>query len=189
MVPEPGGCCNHYANERVVATGESNRTSRIVATFAGDLDGSNRAAVDDMLGARDCRCAVAHEERRSGAGIVRRPGRLLRSRLEAVTGTTEERATNKDTRLSDEEVEEAQEVQGVEDVEEALDVLLAARFSGGHADDFEEEEVDDHDIGLEGLADVVPLRQPDEFLCRACFLLKRTSQLADPSEQLCRDCA
>jgi hypothetical protein len=88
--------------------------------------------------------------------------------------------------LADEEVEEAEEVQG-EDVEDALDVILAARLSGGHPDEFEE--VDDDDSGLEGLADVVPLRRPDEFLCRGCFLLKRTSQLADRSAQLCRDCA
>jgi hypothetical protein len=84
-------------------------------------------------------------------------------------------------------MEEAEEVHGVEDVEAPLDVILAARFSGGHPDDFEE--ADDEDSRLEGPADVVPLRRPDEFLCRACFLLKRTSQLADRSSQLCRDCA
>jgi hypothetical protein len=89
--------------------------------------------------------------------------------------------------IAAEEAEEAEEVEGVEDEEEALDVILAARLSGGDPDEFEE--VDDDDIGLEGPSDVVPLRRPDEFLCRACFLLKRTSQLADGSANLCRDCA
>jgi hypothetical protein len=87
----------------------------------------------------------------------------------------------------DEEVDEVEEVHFVDDVEEALDDALAARFGDGHSDDFED--LDDDGSGLEGPADDVPLRRPDEFLCRACFLLKRASQLADRSAQLCRDCA
>lgn len=31
--------------------------------------------------------------------------------------------------------------------------------------------------------------RPKEFLCRACFLLKPTSQLADAVQGICRDCA
>jgi hypothetical protein len=153
---------------------------------------------------------------RSGVGNSPPPRPVGAFPLEGSHTDQEERTTNKDTRLTeddaeelgdeglaglrevvenpdghdepaDEEVEEAEEVEGVEDVEEALDVILATRFSGGHPDEFEE--VDDDDIGLEGPADVVPLRRPDEFLCRACFLLKSMSQLADRSAQLCRDCA
>jgi len=90
--------------------------------------------------------------------------------------------------LADEAVEEAEEVRDAEDVEEALDVILANRFGDGHPDD-EFETVDDDDIASEGAVDVVALRRPDEFLCRACFLLKKTSQLADRAAQLCRDCA
>ena len=32
-------------------------------------------------------------------------------------------------------------------------------------------------------------RAADEFLCQNCFLLKRSSQLADRRRQLCNDCA
>jgi hypothetical protein len=31
-------------------------------------------------------------------------------------------------------------------------------------------------------------KQADEFRCTNCFLIKKTSQLADPKRQLCRDC-
>ncbi len=41
-------------------------------------------------------------------------------------------------------------------------------------------EDDDHEI--EGLRD-------GEFVCRACFMAKRDTQLADPERLFCRDCA
>ncbi len=83
-----------------------------------------------------------------------------------------------------------EEVSFVDDVEEALDEALAARLDGGLSGDaFEDEDDEDDTFGPEGSADDVPLRRPDEFLCRGCFLLKRASQLAEPSAQLCRDCA
>ena len=31
-------------------------------------------------------------------------------------------------------------------------------------------------------------KQPDEFVCRSCFLVKHPSQLADKKKMLCRDC-
>jgi hypothetical protein len=31
-------------------------------------------------------------------------------------------------------------------------------------------------------------KQPGEFVCQSCFLVKHPSQLADPKAQLCRDC-
>ena len=31
-------------------------------------------------------------------------------------------------------------------------------------------------------------KQPDEFVCRSCFLVKHPSQLADKKSMLCRDC-
>jgi hypothetical protein len=67
-------------------------------------------------------------------------------------------------------------------------VILAARLSGGDLDDFDGVD-DDVDTAPEGPADVVPLRRADEFLCPSCFLLKRKSQLADSSTNLCLDCA
>ena len=38
-----------------------------------------------------------------------------------------------------------------------------------------------------GVGVSVPPR-PDEFLCRSCFLIRRRSQLADPTGLRCRDC-
>lgn len=88
-----------------------------------------------------------------------------------------------------EEPEEPEEAEDAEDLEEALDVVLAARLTTGHPDDDLDDDDEGDDIGPDGLADVVPLRRSDEFLCKACFLLKKTTQLADRSAQLCRDCA
>ncbi len=31
-------------------------------------------------------------------------------------------------------------------------------------------------------------KQADEFVCSSCFLVKNTTQLADPDKGLCRDC-
>jgi hypothetical protein len=31
--------------------------------------------------------------------------------------------------------------------------------------------------------------RPDEFVCQSCFLVKRTSQLANRRKMICRDCA
>ena len=39
----------------------------------------------------------------------------------------------------------------------------------------------------EGSERVLP-KQPDEFVCSSCFLVKHSSQLADPEKGLCRDC-
>jgi hypothetical protein len=33
------------------------------------------------------------------------------------------------------------------------------------------------------------LKRADEFVCQSCFMLKRTSQLANKRKQLCADCA
>jgi hypothetical protein len=77
-----------------------------------------------------------------------------------------------------------------DEVEASLDVILAERLRG---DDTEADEVDtdeEEDDGLPNqLATVIPVRQPDEFLCQSCFLLKPPGQLADADHQLCRDCA
>ncbi|HEX3425145.1 MAG TPA: hypothetical protein VHT30_03370 [Acidimicrobiales bacterium] len=75
-----------------------------------------------------------------------------------------------------------------DEVEASLDVILAERLRG---EDLEEEEVeeDEEDDAPNQLATVIPVRQPDEFLCQSCFLLKPPGQLADRDHQLCRDCA
>jgi hypothetical protein len=74
-----------------------------------------------------------------------------------------------------------------DEVEASLDVILAERLRGDDVED--EEPEDDEDDAPNQLATVIPVRQPDEFLCQSCFLLKPPGQLADADHQLCRDCA
>lgn len=72
-----------------------------------------------------------------------------------------------------------------EDVEASLDVILKERLVV--EDEPEDEELTDGDDRSEISERVLP-KQPDEFVCRSCFLVKHPSQLADPVNMLCRDC-
>ena len=54
-------------------------------------------------------------------------------------------------------------------------------------DEPEDEELADVDDRSEETERVLP-KQPDEFVCRSCFLVKHPSQLADKKKMLCRDC-
>jgi Domain of unknown function (DUF4193) len=72
-----------------------------------------------------------------------------------------------------------------EDVEASLDVILKERLVV--EDEPEDEEVPDTEDRAEGTERVLP-KQPDEFVCRSCFLVKHPSQLADKKKMLCRDC-
>jgi hypothetical protein len=55
----------------------------------------------------------------------------------------------------------------------------------------DEEEEDEEPADVEDRTDgglrVLP-KQPGEFVCRSCFLVKSESQLADRKRMLCRDC-
>ncbi len=79
--------------------------------------------------------------------------------------------------------EDDEEETGTEDVEEALDMILRTRVTSEDDDIIDSED----DIDDDTLVHVVP-RQPDEFVCQSCFLLKNASQLADPERGLCKDC-
>jgi hypothetical protein len=81
----------------------------------------------------------------------------------------------------DEEEEEPED----EDVEASLDVILKERLVV--EDEPEDDEVADVDDRSETTERVLP-KQPDEFVCRSCFLVKHPSQLADKRKMLCRDC-
>ena len=91
----------------------------------------------------------------------------------------------------DEEYEDEDEENG-DDVEASLDVILKSRLvvSG---DEDEEDEEDEEEEEAEGdergdtTTRVLP-KQPGEFVCQSCFLVKHQSQLADKERQLCRDC-
>jgi hypothetical protein len=85
-----------------------------------------------------------------------------------------------------EEGEEEEEEVDDEDVEASLDQILKERLVVEEEED-EEDEVAEPDDRSEISERVLP-KQPDEFVCSSCFLVKNASQLADPAQGLCRDC-
>jgi hypothetical protein len=88
-------------------------------------------------------------------------------------------------RSGDAEEEEEEEEPEDEDVEASLDVILKERLVV--EDEPEDDEATDQEDRTEGNERVLP-KQPDEFVCRSCFLVKHPSQLADKKKMLCRDC-
>jgi hypothetical protein len=88
-------------------------------------------------------------------------------------------------RSGEAEDEEEEEEPEDEDVEASLDVILKERLVV--EDEPEDDEATDQEDRTEGNERVLP-KQPDEFVCRSCFLVKHPSQLADKKKMLCRDC-
>jgi len=80
----------------------------------------------------------------------------------------------------DDEEDEADE----DDVEASLDVILKEKLVVADDDEDEPAETEDR---AEVSQKVLP-KQPDEFVCQSCFLVKHPSQLADDARILCRDC-
>ena len=98
--------------------------------------------------------------------------------LTAEPGAVVEKSTDGEDEDEDEEPED-------EDVEASLDVILKERLVV--EDEPEDDELADVDDRSEPSERVLP-KQPDEFVCRSCFLVKHPSQLADKKKMLCRDC-
>jgi hypothetical protein len=91
--------------------------------------------------------------------------------------------------LGDEEEEEEEDEDDSDDVEKSLDEILKTRLVQPEDEDEEDEDdeiVDGDDRGESPLR-VLP-KQPGEFVCQSCFLVKHPSQLADRDSMLCRDC-
>ncbi|MDA8290384.1 MAG: DUF4193 family protein [Actinomycetota bacterium] len=97
----------------------------------------------------------------------------------ALPPTTEAEETGSDD--DDDEEED-------DDVEASLDVILKERLvvEDDEEEDEEEEATDAEDRG-DGTQRVLP-KQPGEFVCQSCFLVKSELQLADRVRMLCRDC-
>jgi Domain of unknown function (DUF4193) len=113
---------------------------------------------------------------------------------EAEEEGAEEVDDNGETLLTTDEEEdyEDDEEDDGDDVEASLDVILKSRLVVSESDE-EEDEEDEEDEEAEGdergeIATRVLPKQPGEFVCQSCFLVKHRSQLADPERQLCRDC-
>jgi len=82
--------------------------------------------------------------------------------------------------------EEDDDLEDDDDVEASLDVILKERLVVDDEDDDEDEVPDLEDRG-DGNLRVLP-KQPGEFVCQSCFLVKHQGQLADAKRGLCRDC-
>ena len=74
-------------------------------------------------------------------------------------------------------------------VEASLEELLAKRTDVGPPEEEEESLLDlSRDERMESLSIRAIPKQPNEFVCTSCFLVKHQSQLADAANNLCRDC-
>lgn len=131
------------------------------------LEIDDDAVADDDLGDELGEVELDEDEEDDGVVAV----------VEATPATTE-----RSTEEADEEDEEEPED---EDVEASLDVILKERLVV--EDEVEDEELAEVDDRSGETERVLP-KQPDEFVCRSCFLVKHPSQLADKKKMLCRDC-
>jgi hypothetical protein len=82
--------------------------------------------------------------------------------------------------------EEEEEEPDDEDVEASLDTILKERLVVEEVED-DEDTPEPEDRSGDGVERVLP-KQPGEFVCRSCFLVKHPNQLADRKKMLCRDC-
>ena len=73
------------------------------------------------------------------------------------------------------------------DVELALDEVLAETILRTSVPEDDDEAPLEVDTTLKATEAILP-KQDDEFRCKSCRLLKKTSQLADKTSMLCRDC-
>ena len=79
-----------------------------------------------------------------------------------------------------------------DDIEADLDTILKDRLASDDEDDEEDEEeevvaVPAGKAKKPGGARIQP-KQPEEFVCQSCFLVKHPTQLGDARRKLCNDC-
>jgi hypothetical protein len=90
------------------------------------------------------------------------------------------------SKAGEESEEEDEEEPDDEDVEASLDTILKERLVVEEVED-DEDTPEPEDRTGDGVERVLP-KQPGEFVCRSCFLVKHPNQLADRKKMLCRDC-
>jgi Domain of unknown function (DUF4193) len=96
------------------------------------------------------------------------------------------KAPTKSGAATDEEEADDEEEPDDEDVEASLDTILKERLVVEEVED-DEDTPEPEDRSGDGVERVLP-KQPGEFVCRSCFLVKHPNQLADRKKMLCRDC-
>jgi Domain of unknown function (DUF4193) len=92
----------------------------------------------------------------------------------------------KTAKAGEEAEEDEEEEPDDEDVEASLDTILKERLVVEEPED-DEDAPEPEDRTADGVERVLP-KQPGEFVCRSCFLVKHPNQLADRKKMLCRDC-
>jgi hypothetical protein len=96
------------------------------------------------------------------------------------------KATAKAGAATEEAEDEDEEEPDDEDVEASLDTILKERLVVEEPEE-DEDAPEPEDRSGDGVERVLP-KQPGEFVCRSCFLVKHPNQLADRKKMLCRDC-
>ena len=96
------------------------------------------------------------------------------------------KTATKPAAAGEESDEDEEEEPDDEDVEASLDTILKERLVVEEVED-DEEAPEPEDRSGDGVERVLP-KQPGEFVCRSCFLVKHPNQLADRKKMLCRDC-
>jgi hypothetical protein len=139
-----------------------------------DLD---ELADDDDLIADD---PLAIDDDDDDAVAVIEVGAEVEEDVPAGTAKAVAKAAGEET--DDDEEEEPDD----EDVEASLDTILKERLVVEEVED-DEETPEPEDRTGDGVERVLP-KQPGEFVCRSCFLVKHSNQLADKKKMLCRDC-
>jgi len=84
-------------------------------------------------------------------------------------------------------VEDDDDVVDDADIEMALDQVLAETILRTSVPEDDDEAPVETDPTVDAAEAILP-KQDDEFRCKSCRLLKKTSQLADRPKMLCRDC-
>ena len=105
---------------------------------------------------------------------------------EVVVPPAADQGGHQDRAAGEESEEDDEEEPDDEDVEASLDTILKERLVVEEVED-DEETPEPEDRTGDGVERVLP-KQPGEFVCRSCFLVKHPNQLADRKKMLCRDC-
>jgi Domain of unknown function (DUF4193) len=143
-----------------------------------DLD---ELADDDDLIAEDGLAIADEDDDAELATVVEEEGEIEVIPDVAVKVTAKAGAATEESEEDDEEEPDD------EDVEASLDTILKERLVVEEVVEDDEDTPEPEDRTGDGVERVLP-KQPGEFVCRSCFLVKHPNQLADRKKMFCRDC-
>ncbi|MGP0109970.1 MAG: DUF4193 family protein [Acidimicrobiales bacterium] len=141
----------------------------------GDLD--ELADDDDLIGEEDALVLPDDDDDDADVAVA-----VVEEELVDIDPKVPTKAAAAGEEAEEEEEEEPDD----EDVEASLDTILKERLVVEEVED-DEDAPEPEDRSGDGVERVLP-KQPGEFVCRSCFLVKHPNQLADRKKMLCRDC-